>query len=53
MYYGAERMEKKRRKLNRKPVKVFQEISKEINIDPKLKNMQPTPQPADFEEIEY
>jgi hypothetical protein len=46
-------MERKHSRSQKKQVKAFQEISEEVNKDPKLKNMQPTPQPDDFEEIEY
>lgn len=34
-------------------VKSFQELSDEISTNPKLKHMQPTPQPKNFDEIEY
>lgn len=34
-------------------VKSFQETSDEIQANPELKHMQPTPEPKDFEEIEY
>ncbi|WP_188456420.1 hypothetical protein [Virgibacillus oceani] len=33
--------------------KSFQEISDEIAAKPELKERQPTPQPKDFDEIEY
>ncbi|WP_176555713.1 hypothetical protein [Virgibacillus ndiopensis] len=33
--------------------KSFQEISDEIAAKPSLKEKQPTPQPKDFDEIEY
>lgn len=34
-------------------VKLFQELSDELEANPELRNMQPTPEPKDFEEIEY
>ncbi|MFD1040155.1 hypothetical protein ACFQ3N_17420 [Virgibacillus byunsanensis] len=34
-------------------VKAYQEINDEIAKNDKLKQKQPTPQPQDFEEIEY
>lgn len=34
-------------------VKSFQEISDEMAIKPNLKQRQPTPQPKDFDEIDY
>ncbi|MEK3887862.1 hypothetical protein [Bacillus sp. FSL K6-3431] len=33
--------------------KAFQEVSEEMATNPKLKEMRPTPQPKDFDEIEY
>jgi hypothetical protein len=47
-------MEKQQdRKHDRKTTKSFQDVSKEVKDEPDLKNSQPTPQPEDFEEIEY
>lgn len=34
-------------------VKSFQEISNDITAKPNLKQRQPTPQPKDFDEIDY
>ncbi|MGY0691858.1 hypothetical protein ACW2QC_03585 [Virgibacillus sp. FSP13] len=34
-------------------VKPYQEINEEISQNEKLKQKQPTPQPEDFEEIDY
>ncbi len=34
-------------------VKAYQEINDEIAKDKELRAMQPTPEPKDFEEIEY
>lgn len=34
-------------------VKAYQDINDEIAKDKELQNMQPTPEPKDFEEIEY
>ncbi|GGB34193.1 hypothetical protein F3157_05065 [Virgibacillus dakarensis] len=34
-------------------VKPYQEINNEITSKNELKQMQPTPQPQDFEEIDY
>lgn len=34
-------------------VKSYQEINDEISKNKKLKNKKPTPQPQDFEEIQY
>lgn len=31
----------------------FQELSDEIKANPELSHIQPTPEPKDFEEIEY
>jgi hypothetical protein len=36
-----------------KKVKAYQELNEEIAKDKELRNMQPTPEPKDFEEIEY
>jgi hypothetical protein len=33
--------------------KAFVELSEEITNNPDLENRQPTPQPKDFDEIEY
>lgn len=46
-------MEKKVNHRQHKKTKSFQELSEEIKEDPSLKNMQPTLNPDDFEEIEY
>jgi hypothetical protein len=34
-------------------VKAFQELDEQISNKDEVKRMQPTPQPKDFEEIEY
>ncbi|WP_163531428.1 MULTISPECIES: hypothetical protein [Halobacillus] len=34
-------------------IKSYQEINNEVSKNEKLKHKQPTPQPQDFEEIEY
>lgn len=34
-------------------MKSFVELSEEITNNPELENRQPTPQPKDFDEIEY
>lgn len=48
------------KKINRKEnddklgkAKSFQEVSDEIADKPRVKKKQPTPQPKDFDEIEY
>ncbi|CAM4147083.1 hypothetical protein [Lederbergia lenta] len=33
--------------------KAFQEVSEEFLTNPTLKEMQPSPQPKDFDDIEY
>ncbi|MFD1739059.1 hypothetical protein ACFSCX_21350 [Bacillus salitolerans] len=42
-----------KKNVKKKPVKAFQDISDEVNSEMNFKNMQPTPEPSDFEEIEY
>ncbi|SES64396.1 hypothetical protein SAMN05216389_101220 [Oceanobacillus limi] len=34
-------------------VKAYQEINKEISTENEVKKQRPTPQPKDFDEIEY
>ncbi|MDC3414511.1 hypothetical protein NC797_16320 [Aquibacillus sp. 3ASR75-11] len=44
---------KKEFKKNEPDVKSYQELNEEISNNKNIKHMQPTPQPKDFEEIEY
>jgi hypothetical protein len=59
-YQCSERSVKMREKSNniekgnqRDEVKAYQETNEEISNNESLKNSQPTPQPKDFDEIEY
>jgi hypothetical protein len=48
-----EDFKEKRRPNNQHKIKAFVELSEEITNNPDLENRQPTPQPKDFDEIEY